>query len=235
LGQHTYRSVGFRISAQAWKIRLFGETMTTASLPEKVESSPAALQIARAAARLFAEKGYEATSVREIVMAAGVAKPTLYYYFQSKEGLAHALITGSLIVLGSTLEQIVSHVADPVDCLEQVIEAHYNFCREDPDRVRFIYALLFGPPGSGMARELALPKACLADWTDATVRRLADARIVARARVDSCATACRGLIVISTLDFLYHEKPLGSDLARQNVNDLLRGFADSRYIKKMGS
>jgi TetR/AcrR family transcriptional regulator len=196
--------------------------MTTVALPQKVESSPVARHIARAAARLFAERGYEATSVREIVKAAGVAKPTLYYYFQSKEGLAHALITGSLIALGSTLEQIVSQVADPVDCLEQVIE-------------RFIYALLFGPPGSEMARELELPKACLADWTDATVRRLADAQIVARARVESCATACRGLIVISTLEFLYHEKPLGCDLARQNVNDLLRGFGDSRYIKEMGS
>jgi TetR/AcrR family transcriptional regulator len=209
--------------------------MTIVALPQNVESSPVACHIARAAARLFAERGYEATSVREIVKAAGVAKPTLYYYFQSKEGLAHALITASLIALVSALEQIVSQVADPVDCLEQVIEAQYNFCREDPDRARFIFAILFGPPGSEMARELGLPKACLADWTDATVWRLADAQIVARARVDSCATACRGLIVISTLDFLYREKPLGCDLARQNVNDLLRGFGESRYIKEMGS
>jgi TetR/AcrR family transcriptional regulator len=209
--------------------------MMTVATPQKGESSPVACHIARAAARLFAQRGYEATSVREIVKAAGVAKPTLYYYFQSKEGLAHALITGSLIALGSTLERIVSQVADPVDCLEQVIEAHYSFCREDPDRARFIFALLFGPPGSEMAREQELPKACLSDWTDATVRRLADAQIVARARVDSCATACRGLIVISTLDFLYHDKPLGCGLARQNVNDLLRGFGDSRYIKETRS
>jgi AcrR family transcriptional regulator len=207
--------------------------VTTVLLPQKVESSTVACHIARVAGRLFAERGYEATSVREIVKVAGVAKPTLYYYFQSKEGLAQALITGSLIALGETLEQIASQVADPVDCLEQVIEAQYNFCREDPDRARFIYALVFGPPGSEMARELVLPKACLADWTDATVRRLADAQIIARDRVDSCATACRGLIVISTLDFLYREKPLGSDLARQNVNDLLRGFGDSRYIKEI--
>ena len=52
-----------------------------------------ARHIARTAARLFAERGYDATSVREIVEAAGVAKPTLYYYFRSKEGLAQALLT----------------------------------------------------------------------------------------------------------------------------------------------
>ena len=194
-----------------------------------------ARHIARAAARLFAERGFDATSVREIVEAAGVAKPTLYYYFGSKEGLAQALITAPLSTLGSTLEQIVLRVEDPVNCLEQVIEAHYNFCREDPDRARFIYALLFGPLGSEVGRELELPKECLAGWTSAAMRRLAEVQILPQHRVEPCATACRGLIVISTLDYLYRDKPLGADLARQNVDDLLRGFADSRYLKKVES
>ncbi len=39
------------------------------------------------AAELFARKGYDATTVREIVQAAGVTKPALYYYFQNKEGI----------------------------------------------------------------------------------------------------------------------------------------------------
>ena len=61
--------------------------MTITAASKKEEMSPVARHIARAAARLFAERGYDATSVREIVEAAGVAKPTLYYYFRSKEGL----------------------------------------------------------------------------------------------------------------------------------------------------
>jgi hypothetical protein len=47
---------------------------------------------------------------------------------------------------------------------------------------------------------------------------------VARDRIDACSTACRGLIIVSTLDFLFRERPLGGDLARRQVNDLLRGF-----------
>lgn len=43
------------------------------------------------AARLFAERGYDAVSVREIVEASDVKKPTLYYHFDSKEGLATEL------------------------------------------------------------------------------------------------------------------------------------------------
>ena len=56
--------------------------MTIAAASKNEELSPVARHIARAAARLFAERGYDATSVREIVEAAGVAKPTLYYYFR---------------------------------------------------------------------------------------------------------------------------------------------------------
>src|SRR5512136_1659625 len=44
------------------------------------------------ATQLFTRKGYTATTVREIVEAAGVTKPVLYYYFQNKEGIYLELI-----------------------------------------------------------------------------------------------------------------------------------------------
>lgn len=203
----------------------------TAAPATKGELSPVARHIARAAARLFAERGYDATSVREIVEAAGVAKPTMYYYFRSKEGLAQALLTVPLANLVTTLQRIVTTVADPIQCLEQVIEAQYAFCRDDPDRGRFIYALLFGPLGSEVAGELEPFRDSLVSWTDSAVRRLAEAGIVSRDRVEACATACRGLIVVSTLDYLYSEKTLGRDLARDHVHDLLEGFAVNKKTK----
>jgi AcrR family transcriptional regulator len=42
-----------------------------------------------AATRLFAEQGYDRTSVQEIVEAAGVTKGALYHYFGSKDDLLH--------------------------------------------------------------------------------------------------------------------------------------------------
>jgi TetR/AcrR family transcriptional regulator len=44
-------------------------------------------RILREATRSFAEKGFGSTSVREVVEAAGVTKPTLYYWFENKEAL----------------------------------------------------------------------------------------------------------------------------------------------------
>jgi len=48
-------------------------------------------QLLDAAARLFAEQGYEATRVVDIVEAAGVAKGLFYWYFQNKEALFREL------------------------------------------------------------------------------------------------------------------------------------------------
>ena len=45
-----------------------------------------------AALTLFAEKGYEAASVREIIEATGVTRPVLYYYCSSKEDLFKRLV-----------------------------------------------------------------------------------------------------------------------------------------------
>jgi AcrR family transcriptional regulator len=183
-----------------------------------------ARHIARSAAKLFAERGYDATSVREIVEAAGVAKPTLYYYFRSKEGLAQSLLSVPLTGLVSTLRQLVTTEADPIRCMQRVMGAHYDFCRDDPDRARFIYGLLFGPLRSEVAGDLEPFKVDLASWTEAAVRRLAEAGLVSKNRLDACATAFRGLIVISTLDFLFGDKPLGQDLAIRQVDDVLNGF-----------
>ena len=110
--------------------------------PERAEI-PA--RIARAAAHLFATEGYDATSVRHIVEAASVTKPTLYYYFESKEGLARALLTTPIRRLTTTLDSFVSGPAPATEKLAAVIDEHLKLCRDDPDMARFAYALFFGP------------------------------------------------------------------------------------------
>jgi AcrR family transcriptional regulator len=44
------------------------------------------------ALRLFAEQGYEKTSLREIAERLGVTKAALYYYFKSKEDIVRSLL-----------------------------------------------------------------------------------------------------------------------------------------------
>ena len=43
-----------------------------------------------------------------------------------------------------------------VAALVQIVEAHFVFCREDPDRARFFFALVFGPQGQELMGEVKL-------------------------------------------------------------------------------
>lgn len=199
--------------------------MAVMATSENQGSSESARHIARVAAKLFAAKGYDATSVRTIVEAAGVTKPTLYYHFGSKEGLAQTLVTRPLTELIDQLKTTVDRPGDPVLALERVFEAHFAFSRDDPDRARFVFALFFGPLGSGLASELGGLSSRLTEELDRSVHRIAEAGRIDPARVDDCSRACRGMIVIASMDFLYKNGEHGPDLAPRLVNDLLRGFA----------
>src|SRR5579883_2511411 len=187
-----------------------------------------ARHIAQVAARLFATKGYDATPVRTIVEAAGVTKPTLYYHFGSKEGLAQALLTVPMTRLVAALRGLLEAGGDPVAMFAGMVEAHFAFCREDPDRARFVYALLFGPLGSGLAGELARFSEELSGLMTDAVRRLAEAGVIAPENTEAFHSASRGLIVISTMDYLYAGRDLGPDLAQHLVDGLLRGFGEPK-------
>lgn len=50
------------------------------------------LELLNIAYRMFVSKGYENTSVDEIIAGAGIAKGTFYYHFESKEELLEAVI-----------------------------------------------------------------------------------------------------------------------------------------------
>ena len=188
--------------------------------------------IARVAARLFASQGYDATSVRTIVEAAGVTKPTLYYHFGSKEGLAQALLTDPMTAFVASLRGCLGMTGDPVANLAAQVEAHFRFMRDDPDRGRFFYALFFGPLSTSLSSELAGFGRQIGEAFREGVARAVEAGAVDPARAGAFETACRGAIVVHTMDFLY-EKPAcldrpsvdyGPVLATSIVSDLIRGF-----------
>jgi AcrR family transcriptional regulator len=61
-----------------------------------------------AAVRLFAANGYAATSVRDIVRAAGVTAPVLYHHFGSKEGLFLAIVRESQARVEAARQEVLA-------------------------------------------------------------------------------------------------------------------------------
>ncbi|MEU8433207.1 TetR/AcrR family transcriptional regulator [Streptomyces sp. NPDC029216] len=76
--------------------------------------TPVPQRLLAVATRLFAERGYDRTSVQEIVEAAGVTKGALYHYFGSKDDLLHEVYARMLRLQQQRLDAVAGSDA-PVE------------------------------------------------------------------------------------------------------------------------
>lgn len=78
-------------------------------------------KIFEASMKLFAEKGYEGTSIEEITSEVGVAKGTLYYHFTSKEEIFDFLISEGMGLLENSIQIKVNKQDNYVDKVRAII------------------------------------------------------------------------------------------------------------------
>ncbi|MCR9214357.1 MAG: TetR/AcrR family transcriptional regulator [Proteobacteria bacterium] len=79
-----------------------------------------------AAAYLFNQRGYDATSMRDIAREAGMLAGSMYYHFPSKDDLIIATYEeGKRLISGAVLEAIEG-VSDPWERLQRAAIAHMN-------------------------------------------------------------------------------------------------------------
>lgn len=83
--------------------------------------------ILNSALNLFCARGYEAAGVQEIVDQAGITKPTLYYYFGSKQGLLQEILTSNTHELEEQLREAVACPGDIPSILYRVARAYFDF------------------------------------------------------------------------------------------------------------
>lgn len=103
------------------------------------------MRILDAALSLFAEKGYAATSVRELVGAAGVTAPVLYYYFRNKEGLYLAIMNAALTRFKETVAGTVSEDASSRERILRLANGMSELCRSEIRITKILYAVFYGP------------------------------------------------------------------------------------------
>ena len=95
-------------------------------------------RILREATRLFAERGYSATSVRELVEAAGCTKPALYYYFENKEAVFLEAIREATEAMTSIIT-FTESVPGPVRSqLQRGLDAFFDTLADHAMRMRLL-------------------------------------------------------------------------------------------------
>ena len=119
----TYRSVGF--------VHLNGHTRA---------------HILDAALNRFAANGYAGTSVADIVGAARVTKPTLYYYFRNKARLYQALVDSAHDERYRLMQEAVKRGTTLKEQLIEILSAIFDHARGHRALTRMTFATAFAAP-----------------------------------------------------------------------------------------
>lgn len=80
-------------------------------------------QLLAIARRLFAQKGFDATSLRDIAEAAQITKAALYYYFPNKDALYERVVIGSMDSLLAQVQAAVARAPTPMQKVRAFLHA----------------------------------------------------------------------------------------------------------------
>lgn len=96
--------------------------------------SPKQIDIMQKALKLFAEKGYHNSSVRDIAKEAGVNIAMISYYFGSKDKLLEAIFSRHIAAMNQKLNEIVKDkMHDPVEKVALIIDTYIDAITENKD------------------------------------------------------------------------------------------------------
>jgi AcrR family transcriptional regulator len=97
-------------------------------------------QVLVAARRLFAEKGYHATSIHDIIDAADIARGTFYLYFESKRAIFEELLDGFFATLSSTVRRIDTSpgAPPPLEQMQATVDRIFAVMRNERSIARIL-------------------------------------------------------------------------------------------------
>lgn len=94
--------------------------------------------------KLFAEKGYENTSIEEITAKVGVAKGTLYYHFSSKEEIFDFLIKEGIKLLQNSVDIKTAKYENYVDKIRAIVLIQIKIVNKYEDIITILLSQFYG-------------------------------------------------------------------------------------------
>jgi TetR/AcrR family transcriptional regulator, cholesterol catabolism regulator len=91
-------------------------------------------EILRTSARLFQQRGYDATSMNDVAAALKLTKGGLYHHFQSKDEILFNLMNHAMDITQERVIDAVKGVGDPEERLRALIRRHIEVVMSARDR-----------------------------------------------------------------------------------------------------
>jgi AcrR family transcriptional regulator len=96
-------------------------------------------QLLLVARKIFAERGFQATTMDDIAKEAGFTKPILYQYFESKTELYREIVNETAETLLNSLRSAVAEVESPRAKIEVAFRVYFEMVVEETDAFRILF------------------------------------------------------------------------------------------------
>lgn len=122
-------------------------------------------QLLRQASRLFATSGYSAVTIDDIGKAAGIAGPSIYNHFESKQDLLIAALDRSNEWLWMELDDALATARTEADALGSLLDSYLRLATRRPDLVNFLVSDLRQLPESYRHRARQSQHDYITEWS----------------------------------------------------------------------
>ncbi len=170
---------------------------------------------------LFAEKGFEATSIEEIAARAGVSKPVVYEHFGGKEGLYAVVVDREMSDLLNRLTAALSS-GHPRKLVEQSALALLTYIEEQTDGFRILSR---DSPVAGASGTFSSLLSDIASQVEHILGREFAARGISTELAPMYAQMLVGMVALTGQWWLEERKPKREEVAAHLVNLGWNGLA----------
>ncbi len=185
-------------------------------------------RILDAALKLFSEKGYEGTSTREICERAGITKPTLYYFFESKEGVYRALVHTAFEEYRAVLQAGLTVPGSLHEKLKRVAELMFEGACARPQLVRFLFSIVYSVD-SPLAQQVQTSNESMVARLFEAVSAATEAGEITPGDASVRMTVLMGSLVEAVSKYLICGNPqLTRHLAHSIIDTIFDGWQPSR-------
>ncbi len=172
----------------------------------------------KAAAGIFARKGYHEATVDEIAQAVGVAKGTIYYHFKNKEDLYFAVIQEGINIFGKQLRVAAAAADNPLDKIRSLVDSHLDFYEREQD---LVFLFLKELSGSELRRRIlaGMLSKCLAVVREAIAAGVKNGTFRA-VNPELATSSLFGMITIAAFHYLAFARPIDRAKVKSTIEQI---------------
>lgn len=208
----------------AGKARPESFVSTSVRLPDSLRDVDVRERIFESALRHFSQKGYAATSLREISQDARTTKPMVYYYFGSKEGLYGSIVREILDEMAEAIRANLPASASPADQVMTYSERYLDHFLAKQEIIALVLREVFGLGGVPMATLAHAVGDELRHPLDEILARGIERGEFRRVDVPASATAITGILNMFILAHVFGGAPINRETPLDQVRCYIGGL-----------